>query len=407
VSPYEAKGPGSPGDGPNGPGKGDAGKSRMRIEEPQALLPGADAATCIAHIIRHEPAWLHAHTPESDVVVSSRVRLARNLAGFPFTHQASGHERQHICDLVRNVIAEGERPMQWIDMRSIGPLDRSLLAERNLISRQLAMGRAGAKKRVTPDEPRAVAVALPGERIGVMINEEDHLRIQAIRPGLDLVGAHRDVDETDDRIESRLDYAFSPRFGYLTACPTNVGTGIRYSVMLHLPGLRHTGEIEKVKRAAEDMSLAVRGIFGEGTESSGDLYQISNQTTLGKSEKVLLAELAREILPRVIAYERLAREQLLERQREMLEDKVHRAIGLLASARLMAADEALGLLSSVRLGACVGLIRSISPMDVARLMLNVQPAHLQRITGSEMNQARRRAARADFLRKALAPCQTA
>jgi protein arginine kinase len=234
-----------------------------------------------------------------------------------------------------------------------------------------------------------------------MINEEDHLRIQAISSGLDLREVLRRAIEADDRIEAGLDYAFDEQFGYLTACPTNVGTGLRLSCMVHLPALKMTGELEKVKRAAADMNLAVRGFYGEGSDAIGDLFQVSNQTALGKSEDQILHELDGEIIPRIVEYERFARKSLMSKRRTVVEDQCWRAFGNLTRARLMGAEEAMQLLSQVRLGVSMGLIRDTTVRIVNHLMLLVQPGHLQRVVGHEMDQEHRKEARATLLRTRL------
>lgn len=349
--------------------------------------------------------WLRGEGDAADVVMSSRARLARNLAGFPFANRASRVQRRQVLDLCRSrIIASslGGRGAQimWVDLHDSPAIERTLLVERHLISQQHARGKQ-ANGAGGADEPRGLAVALPDERLAIMINEEDHLRVQSIRSGLALGEVWSEIDALDDALEAGLDFAYSPRWGYLTACPTNVGTGVRFSVMLHLPGLKLTGNMEKVKRAAGDMSLAVRGFYGEGSEAAGDFYQISNQTTLGKTEQVLLDELQREILPRVIDYERAARRTLKEKRRAQIEDQVHRALGLLTSARLLTTEEAMQLLSHLRLGVVTGLIEGIDHRLVNQLMLLSQPAHLQRITGREMDQDQRRAARATLVRERL------
>jgi protein arginine kinase len=350
--------------------------------------------------------WLRGEGELSDVLLSSRVRLARNLAGRLFATKATRRDRQETLDVCREWLMRAElaSKMIWVDLHGSSPLDRALLVERHLISKNHSKG-----KGTNPNEdPRGVAISVPDERLSIMINEEDHLRIQAIRSGLSLSQAWADIDSVDDKIESKLDYAFSPRFGYLTACPTNVGTGVRMSAMLHLPALRLTGELEKVKRAAQDMSLAVRGFYGEGSEAVGDLFQISNQTTLGKSEQQILQDLEGDILPKVVEYERLARRELLAKRRVGLEDQVWRAWGALSNARLMNTDEAMQALSLVRLGATMGLLRGASgtqdspdPRTINQLMLLVQPAHLQRAVGRELDQEQRRVARASLLRSRL------
>lgn len=342
--------------------------------------------------------WLSAEGDAADVVVSSRVRLARNLSGHLFVHKASPEQRRDVLDACRSwLLTAGlcER-IVWLDLHEAAPVERTLLVERHLISKQLSKGRVtdGEKR---PD-PRAVAYAVPDEHLSIMVNEEDHLRVQVIRSGLALRDAWQQIDQVDDRIEAGLDYAFSKRLGYLTACPTNLGTGLRMSVMLHLPALKLTGDIEKVKRAATDMNLAVRGFYGEGSEAVGDLYQISNQTTLGKGERAILRDLQDEILPQVIEYERVARKSLLTRRMTMLEDHVHRALGTLRNARLMSAEEAMTLLSHVRLGVVCGIVQGITLRQLHELIVLVQPAHLQRFGGKELDQEQRRVARATMLR---------
>jgi protein arginine kinase len=209
-----------------------------------------------------------------------------------------------------------------------------------------------------------------------MVNEEDHLRMQALVPGCDLAEAWRLVASIDGRLEQVADLAVHPRWGYLTACPTNVGTAVRFSVMAHLPALRLTNEVERLKRAAIALDLAVRGFYGEGSESAGEFYQLSNQVTLGMSEVDLLEKFSTEIVPQIVAYERMAREMLLDRNRLGLEDRIQRSLGLLRSARLLTAEEAMKNLSRLRLGAVVGLLDEVELGTIHRLFLAVQPAHL-------------------------------
>lgn len=382
--------------GPHEPTNAAEGPDQQRSDE------GSATPRACRELYRAQAEWLCGKGEACDVVLSSRVRLARNLAGFPFMARASRIDRRQILDLCRARITGAmlaER-LAWVDLHGTRPIERKLLVERHLISKPHARGKlAGGKG--GPDEPRGVAISLPDERLSIMVNEEDHLRIQIIRAGLALSDAYEQIDTIDDRIEAGLDYAFSGRFGYLTCCPTNVGTGIRLSVMLHLPALNMTGEIEKVKRAANDMALAIRGFYGEGSQASGDFFQISNQTTLGKTERVLLHEMETDIVPKVIQYERLARQSLLKQRGAVLSDKVQRALGLLRHARLISADEAMGLLSQVRLGVVLGLIEGLDETMVNHLMLLVQPAHLQLTVGREMPQSERRAARADLIRDRL------
>ena len=337
--------------------------------------------------------WLKAKGPGSDVVISSRVRLARNFAGFPFPAKASRVECVQVLELAeRHILGSQLAPkIMWIDLNELPELERNVLVERHLVSKQHARG----------ERPRAVAVTSPDEQLSIMVNEEDHLRIQVMRSGLALGEAFAQIDEADDRIEGMTDFAYSARFGYLTACPTNVGTGIRVSVMLHLPALKLTGELEKVRRAAKAMSLAVRGFYGEGSDAVGDFFQISNQTTLGKSEQDLLRDFEQNVIPKVVEYERLERRNLLERRRLFLEDNIFRALGTLQNARLLKTDEAMQLLSFVRLGVFLEVIDSVDAGLVSQLTPLVQPAHLQKLMKRPLDQAERRAERASLIRAYL------
>jgi protein arginine kinase len=280
--------------------------------------------------------------------------------------------------------------MIWVDLDQASPRDRQLLVERHLISRHLA----------ETDIPRAVAVS-GDETLSIMINEEDHMRMQVLAPGSMLDELVQRIGEIDDAVESKIDYAFSKRWGYLTACPTNVGSGIRLSVMMHLPALKLTEEIEKLRRAAKDLHLAVRGYYGEGSESAGDFYQISNQITLGRTEQELLAEFRERVLPKIIDYETQARRLLVEHNPTLLDDRIHRALGILLAARLLGAEEAMKLLSRVRLGIRLGRLPELNIADVNRLLLQIQTAHLQLYVGADLNPDQRREARAKLVRETL------
>jgi protein arginine kinase len=336
--------------------------------------------------------WLRGHGPETDIVMSSRIRLARNLAAFPFTNRASSHQKADLEALLRDRITKLEvNPrLQYIAVAGLSPLDRQFLVERQLISREMAAA----------EGPRGVAFD-ERESVSLMINEEDQLRLQVMRSGLALDEAWQDIDRVDDLLEQRLTYAFSEEFGYLTACPTNVGTGMRASVMLHLPALGWTKQIEKVFRALQKINLAVRGLYGEGSRASGDFYQISNQVTLGKSESAILNEI-REVIPEIIKYERHARTTLLRESRQALQDKVSRAYGTLGNATMMTSEETMDLLSSVRLGINLGLLDDIITMPtVNELFIHTQPAHLQKLMGNLLDGEERNAARARYLRTRL------
>jgi protein arginine kinase len=335
--------------------------------------------------------WLRATGPESDIVISSRIRLARNLAAFPFTNRSSAYQKAEIEGLLRDRIAklELDPKLEYVTVPTLSPLDRQFLVERQLISRELAAA----------EGPRGVAVG-PRETVSIMVNEEDHLRVQVMRSGFALDEAWQDIDRVDDLVEGKVGYAFSEEFGYLTACPTNVGTGMRASVMLHLPALVWTKQIEKVFRALQKINLAVRGLYGEGSRASGDFYQISNQVTLGKSETSILTEI-REVIPQIITYERQARAALLRESRQALQDRVSRAFGTLCSATMMTSEETMDLLSSVRLGVNLNLLDDITIRTVNELFIHTQPAHLQKLMGSLLDGEERNAARARYLRTRL------
>ena len=335
--------------------------------------------------------WLRGSGPMSEIVISSRIRLARNVGGYPFLGKSSRSQRQALEQRIRQTILEAlPGDTLYVDLEAAPEIDRHLLVERHLISRPHAAAEGA----------RGVAVA-EGEAISIMVNEEDHLRLQVLRSGLQLEEAWEQINKIDDALEAKLDFAFHPRFGYLTACPTNVGTGIRVSVMLHLPALKLTGEIEKVFRAAKELRLAVRGLYGEGTEATGDFYQISNQTTLGKPEDEIISDFKHEVIPRIIDYERAARKTLAAERTLALDDKVHRALGVLRTARLMASEETLLLLSHLRMGVNLGRVKDIDVRTINELFLLTQPAHLQKIQGKKLEGDARRAARAEYVRQRL------
>lgn len=336
--------------------------------------------------------WLRGTGPESDVVVSTRIRLARNLVNYPFTNRATHAHKAEIAARAKDAVARAELPyrLTYVDLTTQSPLDRQFLVERQLISREIA---------AVLDGPRAVAFN-ENESVSIMVNEEDHLRLQVLRSGFSLDEAWSDIDRADDALEARLTYAFHGQFGYLTACPTNVGTGMRASVMLHLPALGLTKQIDKVFRALQKINLAVRGLHGEGSRAFGDLYQISNQVTLGKSEPKLLGEI-REVLQTILLYERQARNALMKERRQAEHDRVARAIGTLGSATMITTEETMELLSAVRLGIHLRLIDDLPATTVNQLFIHTQAAHLQKLMGQPLDGEERNAARAKYLRNKL------
>lgn len=335
--------------------------------------------------------WLRGTGPEADTVISTRIRLARNLANFPFLSRANTEQKREIEGLIRQKIkrANDTKDLHYIRLSDISAVDRLFLVERRLISREHAGG----------DGERGVAFG-KSETVSVMVNEEDHLRIQVIRSGFELRGTWKVIDEIDNILEKELKYAFSPTFGYLTACPTNVGTGMRASVMLHLPALGLTHHVEKVFSAVGKLGLIVRGLYGEGTQVLGDLYQISNQFTLGKSEAEII-EIVESVVPNITSYERMAREALVTDNRKQLEDRVWRSYGMLKMARMLSSEETMHLISQVRLGVNLGLIKDLPLETLNELFILTLPAHLQKLEGKELEATQRNELRATFVRKRL------
>jgi protein arginine kinase len=339
-------------------------------------------------------AWLEPDGPHSDVVVSSRIRLARNLAGYPFLTRADDDTRRKIFRLLADCIGDMDLgpDSMLVDMEDTEELNRQVLVERHLISKQHAEGEGS----------RGVAIG-SGERRALMLNEEDHLRIQVLRSGLQLSTLYEEVCQIDDALSQCVDFAFDQRFGYLTACPTNVGTGIRVSVMLHLPALKLTNQLEKMFRAAKELRLAVRGLYGEGTDAIGDFFQISNQTTLGKTEEDIVEHFGSDIIPKFVQYEIAAREAMLKERVSLLDDKVWRALGTLENARTISSDESLFLLSHVRMGVSMGRCKNVDLRKINEMMLRTQPAHLQKLSGRRLDGEERSVARAEYFRRMIGP----
>ncbi|MHC4496835.1 MAG: ATP--guanido phosphotransferase [Planctomycetota bacterium] len=360
--------------------------------------------------------WFNGSGPLGDIIMSSRIRLARNLAGYKFLNRCSIAEKNEILKKLRDVIMSldlGDKVF-YVSIDEAPTLNKHFLVERHLISRHHAFGKG----------PRGVVIA-EREFFTAMINEEDHLRIQVLKAGCQLSRCAEQINRIDDMIEQKVDYAFSPRYGYLTACPTNLGTGIRVSVMLHLPALKMTGQIEKFFNAAKDMSLAVRGLFGEGTEAASDLYQLSNQVTLGVSDADIISQFENSVIPEIVEYENAARSQLLSNQSDVLDDKISRAMALLQNAHLISSQEALFLLSHLRLGInmqrhmgastpAIEKLRTLcgagddadkaSELSIAkinRLFMLTLPAHLQLNYGKSLDPTHRDALRAKIIRSAL------
>jgi protein arginine kinase len=336
--------------------------------------------------------WLRGTGPDSDIVISSRIRLARNLAQFPFPPRADDAVRADIETTLRRQVQklQSAEELTYFNVNLLQPLDRQVLVERQLISREHADTHGS----------RGVGVG-PRETISLMINEEDHVRIQVLRSGLALDDCWSDISRIDDELEQHLTFAFSEEFGYLTSCPTNAGTGMRVSVMLHLPALVLTKEIQKVFQALHKINLTVRGLYGEGSQGMGDFYQISNQVTLGKSEQQII-QTVKDVVPNIIAYERRVRRALVKENRQRLHDQVSRAYGILQNAQTITSEETMHLLSSLRMGINLGLVSGLEIPTVNELFIHTQPAHLQKLRHETLESSERNVARAAYLRQRLA-----
>jgi len=342
-------------------------------------------------LIKHPADWMTGGQGEHGAVLTSRIRLARNLRRHSFPGWAKREQRAAALDLMRPAVEslpamKGAFSHELCDLTSV---QKQVLVERHLISREHAARGDGS-----------AAVIERRQTFSLMLNEEDHLRMQAIRPGLQLTAAFNALSELDTELEESLEFAFDPTLGYLTTCPTNLGTGLRASAMLHLPGLVLSDQIGQVLQAVNKIGLAVRGLYGEGTESLGNLYQISNQSTLGESEETIIRRLER-VISQVSSHEQNAREKLLEDDPEMVSDKIGRAYGVLRYAHIIDSKEALNHLSLLRLGGTLGFFPPETVMLCDTLLMDIQPAHLQLHSGRKLSPEERDAIRAEIVRSRL------
>lgn len=334
--------------------------------------------------------WMRGSGPDSDVVISSRVRVARNLRHQSFPMLATSQQAAEVMNRLTEVSLSGKLDaygrFDTIPLSELSELDKRVLVEKHLISPNLA------------NESRAGAVILSeNEAVSIMINEEDHLRIQCLYPGFQIREAWTLASGIDDIFEESADYAFDEKRGYLTTCPTNVGTGIRASVMMHLPALVLTQQINRILSAVTQVGLAVRGLYGEGSEALGNLFQISNQVTLGQSEDEIIENL-HGVAKQIIEHERAARKRLLEESRIRIEDRVRRSYGILSHAAIMDSKEAAQRLSDVRLGADLGLLENITPQVLNELLVMTQPGFLQQAFNEKMSPEQRDFRRAELIR---------
>ena len=335
--------------------------------------------------------WYQKSGAEGDVIISTRVRLARNLQGYPFPCRLDAAGREQIAGKVRDAMFHSNSVIadsfQYLDMAKLSEEEAVSLVERHLVSPDLVSDRQGRYLLLTGDES-----------ISIMLNEEDHIRIQVMNEGMNLDGAYEIADKLDTLLDNALGFAFNDKLGYLTQCPTNLGTGMRASVMLHLPALQHSKAIGRIAGNLSKLGLTLRGTYGEGTEPQGALYQLSNQVTLGLSEKAALDNL-KNIAMQLVSQERTAR-QALTNSMETL-DVISRSMGILKSARLLSGDECMKLLSNIRLGIAAGEIKDIGYDTINELMTEIQPATIMKAAGKRLTPEERDQARANTVRERL------
>ncbi len=335
--------------------------------------------------------WLKGTGDNANIVMSSRIRLARNLMGFPFPNKASKKQLHQILTTVHKAIEEIGyfETSSLFKISELDNVDKQFLIERHLISHDHA----------TNPDGKAVLISKE-EVLSVMINEEDHLRIQVMQSGLNLDETWKIINSIDDALSEKLDFAYSMHWGYLTACPTNTGTAMRGSVMLHLPALVMTKQINKVMAAISKLNFASRGFYGEGTQASGNIYQISNQLSMGHGEVEVLQNI-KGLIRQVIEQEEQARQALMLQNKPMLEDKIFRSYGILKNAHIISSQETVDLLSMVRLGVDLGVLKDITRKCINELFITIQPAHLQKIGKKKLSASERDAKRANLIRKKL------
>jgi protein arginine kinase len=345
----------------------------------------------IEELLNHTGEWLRGTGPSAHIVMSSRVRLARNLAAWTFPGRSGKKDLEDVLKGFEEAVnrTDALKGSTLFRMTELDQVDRQMLVERHLMSHEHASNPEGKGLLVAAEEV-----------VSIMVNEEDHLRIQVMRSGLNLSEAWNIINAIDNALSRELDFAFLPSWGYLTACPTNTGTALRGSVMMHLPALVMTKQINKVLAAISKLSFASRGFYGEGTQATGNFYQISNQVALGHSELDIIQNI-NGLIRQVIEQEEQARQALLLQNKPMLEDKVCRSFGLLKSAHVISSQEAIELFSMVRLGLDTGILKNVDLKALNELFIMIQPAHLQKIEGKKLNAFERDTKRAAVIRQKL------
>ncbi len=332
--------------------------------------------------------WLDDDGLEKDIVISSRVRLARNIEGMKLPQQIDEEDGVDVVDMVKHAVLKDDNYKTY-NIKDLTEVEKRLFVENHLISPDMLK------------KPNISSFLLrEDEKVTIMINEEDHIRIQSLFSGLNLDESFKICNDVDDLIEDTLDYSFDEKFGYMTSCPTNTGTGLRASVMVHLPCLVITGNINGILQAVTQLGLAVRGLYGEGTGSLGNMFQISNQVTLGETEGEIISKL-KGIVTQIIARERQSRKLLLNTKRIVTEDKIYRSLGTLQNARILSSKEATNLLSDVRMGVAMGILEEIDINVIDNLIIDIQPANINKNYDEELGSINRDIKRAEMLRDKL------
>jgi protein arginine kinase len=345
----------------------------------------------IDDLINQTSEWLKGTGPQSDIAISSRIRLARNIDGLKFVDWSDDKTKNRVIQLSEKAVSASSllQGALYINMTALSPLDKQFLLERHLISREHAI------------ETEYKSVFIDHSEISsIMINEEDHLRFQVMQSGIALYDAWAIMTKLEKGLGKNIKFAFSDEWGYLTACPTNTGTGLRASVMMHLPAIVITAQINGLIKALSKLGLTVRGFFGEGTEATGNFFQVSNQVTMGHKEEETIDNLTR-IVSQIIAQERGSRDFLKEKKKDIIEDKVSRAYATLESAHIITSSETIDLLSLVRLGISLGMVKNLNAQKLNELFILIQPAHLQKLSGKELSPADRDIKRAELIKERL------
>jgi len=342
-------------------------------------------------LIRHTSEWLKGTGPNSDIVVSSRIRLARNLDKFPFPHWANKKQAEKVLTTIEEAVTLVDylKNSTTFRLADLDGIDKQFLVERHLMSYEHAQ-KTDQKAVVIDDE----------EILSIMINEEDHIRMQVMQSGFNLFEAWSIINQIDDALAKELSFAFLTDWGYLTACPTNTGTGMRGSVMLHLPALVMSRQINRVLAAIAKLSFTTRGLYGEGTQATGNFFQVSNQVSLGHSENEIIENI-NGLIRQIIEQENQTREAMLSRNRATLEDRVNRSLGILKNAHIISSQETIELLSMVRLGSDLGMVNDIDRRRINELFIIIQPAHLQKIENKKLSSQERDLKRAELIRERL------